>query len=248
MKPTPTKLTVLRILAGIGLIVILLVPFIIVFKLHRSQQSIYAAICGVVCLVAYYVGDKVRYYQKEKKDLDEKMLKNLIWCGVGELFVALFFAASTNLDIQIVRWGVMANLGFSMVGYSSAFSFLFTAWFPQVVVETKPVTPPDPLVSSPKNLRELLHEGRTSVDMTAIRTVAIYLVIVIVSNIFLVGSSNFLMAFIVEFCAALPLAMLVRYFAARKWQDKARQLGIPERKLKSAAKLAGLPWTKIKEE
>jgi hypothetical protein len=248
MKPSLMKLITLRILAGIGLIVAFLVPIIIVFELSRPQQSIYAAVCGVVCLITYYFGNIVRSNIREKIDRDEKILKNLIWCGMGELGVLIFFVASTNFEIQIVRWGVMANFALSLVGYSSAFYILFTLWFPQVIVETNPITPPDPLAFLPTTLREVLHEGRTSVDITAIRVLAVYFLVVIVANAFLVGLTNLLMIIIVEFCAALPLAMIVRNLVARKWQVKARQLGIPEEELRSAAKLVGLPWPKIKEE
>jgi cytochrome bd-type quinol oxidase subunit 2 len=253
MKPKPTKPLFPRILAFIGLIVAFLVPVIILPKLARPQQSIYAAVCGIVCLATYYIGDKVRKHKKEKNDRDEKIFKSLVWCGIGELIVAIFFAISTYLGIQSMMWGYIANFFLSLIGYPSAFSILIISWFPQIIVETKPITqpitPPDPLAGLPNKLRKIMHEARTAIDVATIRTAAIYVVAIVIMMVMSTAKSiNPLGALIIGLLAIFPIVFIVRYFTARKWQGKARQLGISERELQSAAKLAGLPWPKIKEE
>jgi hypothetical protein len=253
MKQKPTKSLFPRIFAFIGFIVALLVPVIILPKLVQYQQLIYAAVCGIVCLIAYYIGNKVYDRKKEKNDRVEKIFISLIWCGIGELAVAIFIAVSTRLDIQTIVWGHMANFFLSLIGYPSAFFILLTLWFPQIIVEikpiTQPITSPDPLADLPKNLREILHEGRASVDMATIKIVAIYVMaIVVVMVVSTAKSINPLGVLIIGLLAIFPIVFIIRNFAARKWQGKARQLGISERELQSAAKLAGLPWPKIKED
>ena len=248
MKQKSNSTIVLRVIFFVGMVLLFVIFLnrkftLTIFNLSQPSQSIYALATALICFFTSYIGNRSDY----KKDIRlAGMISLLPWCGLIAIGMAIFLA-SVNFDTRTARLGILINYYLSILGFFYAYLIIFTFLYPQVIRD-EPTPPPDPLSGLPKNLREILHEGRTSVDMAAVRTVAIYLVIVIVSNIFLIGSINLLKVIIVEFCVALPLALMVRYFAARKWQDKARQLGIPERKLKSAAKLASLPWPKIKEE
>lgn len=108
--------------------------------------------------------------------------------------------------------------------------------------------PPDPLKGLPKNLQEIMQNGKQSIDQTTINVAAICITAVVISGLFLTRLESPLIIFVAEIIAAIVIAIIARYIAIQKWQKQVMQSGIPEEELKSAAKLAGVPWPKIKEE
>jgi amino acid permease len=172
----------------------------------------------------------------------------LPWIGWGEI-VLMIFLAFINLDTKMGYWGILINYFFSLIVFASGYSVIITTLFPQAIQDIRAQSQvQDPLEDLPKNIREIMDDGRTSIGMATISTLAVFIVMVVASIIFIGGLESPLVFIAIEICAVIIIGLIARFFAIQKWQKQAMQMGIPEKELKSAAELAGLPWPKIKEE
>ena len=242
------------LLRAINLVVIfgLLIAFftpsfrIFIFKLSKPSQLIYAFICAVICFFAIYIRNSKGL---KKTDPTFKVSLILPWVGWGEI-VLMIFLAFVNLDTKMGHWGILINYWLSLIVFMSGYSVIITTLFPQAIQEIRTQSQvEDPLEDLPKYIREIMRDGRTSIGMATISTVTVCVVMVVVSIIFFIGGlESPLVVIAIEVCAVIIIGLIARHFAIINWQKQAMQLGIPEKKLKSAAELAGLPWPKIKEE
>ena len=126
--------------------------------------------------------------------------------------------------------------------------YSISSFFSQIIVKTKSDTQPVIHAGLPHNLQKIMENGRETIQTATITSLAILIGIIAITMIFIGNFESPLFIVSLEILATVLVILLVRYFAIRNWQKRAIQLGIPEKKLKSAAELAGLPWPKIKEE
>ena len=216
-----------------------------IFKLSKPSQLIYSLVCASVCFLAVYISKR---RGSDKINPISKMISYLPWIGWGEIVLAIFLAL-VNIDTKMGHWGILINHLLSFIVLLYGYIFIITSLFPQTIQEIQTQSQvQDPLEDLPQDLREIMHDGRFSIGMAVISTLAVFIIIVVVSIIFIGGMESPLPVIAIEICTVIFIGIIVRYFAVRKWQKQAMQLGIPEKKLGSAAKLAGLPWPKIKEE
>ena len=128
MKSNPNAIDFQKTILWIGFLFILIAPFLIIFKLSKSSQSIYAVICAIVCFLVFYFTNKKSYKHSERINT---AISYLFWCGLGEVIVAIFFWTISHPWRLIASLAIGLNYAFSFMGYFSAFFILFTSLFPQ---------------------------------------------------------------------------------------------------------------------
>lgn len=235
------------LIVSFGILLAFLTPGFmnLIFKLSKPSQLIYAFVCAVICFLTVFFSNRKGF---KKTDPTYKAALYLSWIGWGEI-VLMIFLAFVNLDTKMGHWGILINYLLSLIVFVSGYSVIITTLFPQAIQEIRTQSQvEDPLKDLPKNISEIMHEGRTSIGMATISTLAVFVVMVVISIIFIGGLESPLTVIAIEVCAAIIIGLVARYFAIKNWQEQAMQLGIPEKKLKSAAELAGMPWPKIKEK
>lgn len=250
MKQNSISTKILRAVFLIGMILLFVIflnrtfTFTIV-NLPRPTQSMYALASAMLCLFASYISNRKDF---PKNDRLAGLISFLPWCSVMAIGVAIFLAL-VDFETRAARLGILINYFLGGISFFYTYLVVIFHWFPQIIVtKEEQVLPSDPLNRLPKNLQEIVRDGRQSVDKTTISVSAICISLVVISGFYLSGTESPLAIFVAEIIAVIIIAFSVRYFAIRKWQKRAMQSEIPEKKLKSAAKLAGLPWPKIKDE
>jgi hypothetical protein len=173
------------------------------------------------------------------------MISLLPWLGMIAICAAIFLV-SVDLEKSTERLVIYLNYSLSGIGFSYTYLVILTYLYPQIMNDEQTV-PRDPLSELPKNLQKLINEGKDAIAIATVKIVAIGASTIVVS-VFFLGSTKFPLAILgVEALTVMIIVIIARYFVAKRWQKQARQSGISEKKLKEAAKLAGLPWMNIKE-
>lgn len=250
MKQAPRSTKILRVVFLVGMILYFVIYFSraftsTIFHLSQPAQSMYALVSAIVFFFSSYISNRRDF----KKDVQlAGFLSTQPWFGLMAIGVAIFLVL-VDFDTRTARTGILINYFLAMLGFFSAYLVIIFYWFPHVIVASEEQTlSPDPLNGLPKNLQDIMRNGRQSIDQTTINVAAICIAVVVISGFFLTRADSPLTIFVAEIIAAIVIAIIARYIAIQKWQKQTMQSGIPEKKLKAAAKLVGLPWPKIKEE
>lgn len=250
MEQNPISTKVLRVVFFFGMILFFVIFLnktfsFTIFNLPRPTQSIYALASAMLYFFASYISNRKDF---KKTDRFTGLILFSPWFGVIAIGVAVFLAL-VDFETRAARLGILINYFLGGISFLNTYLVVIFYWFPQIIVtKEEQVSPSDSLNRLPKNLQEIVSEGRQSVDKTTISVAAVCISVVVISGFYLSGAESPLTIFVIEIIAVIIIAFIARYYAIRKWQKRAMQSGIPEKKLKSAAKLAGLPWLKIKEE
>lgn len=239
--------TFLMIAIIIGLLITLFVPYKIVYRLSRPEQSIYALVSALICLPLFYFGKKKNLHEDDRT---KKIMSYLPWGIMGEIGMAVFFWTTTNITAKFVVWGVFFNYILSFLCYFSAFLVILVLLFPKEsnTSITNPIL--DPLADFPPTTREVINKGRYWVNAPPGITIFVFFIIAGIGNTINAvkhhdESSNFF--FIVSGVGFL-LSFTFGIIATFKWQKWARRSGIPEEELKAAAKEVNLWWPNTKVE
>jgi len=245
MKQKPIPNSMGKAILYMCIILGFILPIMIVPKLSKTHHAIYAFVYALMCFSAFIFSNK-RSYRHD--DNTNKVLTMLFWCGVGEGITAVLFWISSYPPRLMAQLMTMSNLGLSLLSNLSVLYIAFSSFFPQLIVKSKSDTKSVVHAGLPHNLQQIMENGRETIQKATMTSLAILISIIAVTMIFLGSFASPFVIIALEILATVLVILLVRYFAIRKWQKRAIQSGIPDKKLKSAAKLTGLPWPKIKEE
>jgi len=249
MNSKQTSVIVPRIILLLGFIVLLFVIFFnksyssFVLDLPRWSQVLYATGTALLFFFISYISNRKGY-----KIIDRLtgLISLLPWFGLIEIFVAIFLVL-VDFETRAARLGILINYWLSGISFLNAYQIIIIYLYPQLINEEQR-TPPDPINSLPKNLQEIMNKGKQSIGMTTLGTILVGNFIILASVFFLIDMKYPLTILAIEIIAVIIITFIVRYFSILKWQKQAMQSEIPEKELKSAAKLAGLPWLNIKEK
>lgn len=241
MKSKPLNIPGMILLVGyIGILVLFLNSGFssTVWNLPQPWGSIYAMICAVICFSSTYFS-KDRTYIKNERVV--AFLSFLPWYGLAETGFAVFLAL-TDPNATNVRFGVIINYYISMLGYMTAYLAVITSLFPNSLGGEKSVTRLNSVAKLSKDVQEIIHEGQTLVGTATVSALGISFGLIAISMFFLGKTESPLIFVGIEVLAAFLITFIARYIAVQRWQKQARQSGISEKKLASAAKVANLPW------
>lgn len=233
-----------NVLFGSGGMFTIMVSTLVVTNLSNSGKWLYLLICSVSCFICAHLSLKIQ----DDQEISKAASRQFISLGFASLLLAAGFIWANSQEIQNPDW-MNYLLYFSIAIYFAVYRIIFVTAFPKSKEFLNAVTQDsnDPLENLPQDLHNLVEKGKDIVAKTTLNTTTICALLLLVS-VFFLGELNSPLTFMgVEVLAAIVIIIIARYIASYQWQKQARQSGIPEKTLESAAKLAGLPWLHIKE-
>lgn len=245
---------VLFYLGMIGVPFLLISPFT---KLSLKSQFVLALLSSFCWITSSFLFTRI----PNKLEKSKSYHLRLLGAGIVQAVLAILFRTLLKPRTEIAYWAAFLNLALGLIGFLIFYIAVIFYIFPELAKkipkgykvnnsdepeQEKSIR--DPLSGLPKSLQKLINEGNDAIAKTTINVVAIGASAVMVS-VFFLGSTKFPLAVLgVETLTVIIILIIARYFSTYKWQKRAIQSGIPEKKLRSAMKLAGLPWVNIKKE
>lgn len=241
----------------LGMLFMPMALFAVIIRSSLKFQPTLALLSSFSWIVSSFLFNKV----PNKLEKAQRYPLVFLWIGIFQAILAILFLTLIRPRTEIAYWISYLNLMLGLMGFLIFYVVVILYIFPELPKKFQKdykVNSPDKLEQEksmhdqlnrlPKNLQKLIDEGKDAIAKTTINVVAIGASIVMVSAFFL-GSTKFPLAILgVEALTVIIILIITRYFATYKWQKRAIQSGISEKKLRSATKLAGLPWINIKKE
>ncbi len=249
MQEPPKKIFLDKVWVALyfsGMIFTPLISIAIIFNLSIKHQPLLALLSSISWIINAFLHNRML----NKSDKLQNYHFRYLWAGIFQVVFAILFWTVIKPGTEIALWVINFNMLFGVLSFFILYVGVIFSLFPGLSTKLpKEQDPkPDPLNDLPKNLRDLANTGKETVGVTTIKFTATCAILILISTFFLGNASAPLTFLGIETLASIIVILIARYFAAYKWQQQATRSGIPEKKLKSAAKLAGLPWINIKKE
>jgi len=253
-KPIDEVWIVLFYLGMIGVPFLSISPFT---KLSLKSQFVLAVLSSFCWITSSFLLTRIPNKLKKSKNFHLRLLG----VGIVQAVLAILFRTLLKPRTEIAYWAAYLNLAFGLIGFLIFYIAVIFCLFPELAKkfpkdykvnnsdepeQEKSIR--NPLSGLPKNLQKLINEEKEAIAKATINVVAIGASTVMVS-VFFLGNTKFPLTILgVEALTVIIIVIIARYLTAQKWQRRAMQSEIPEKKLKSAMKLAGLSWINIKKE
>lgn len=226
-------------------IAILIGGFYFFSKLTRDSHVILALTSSIACFLGFF------FYRKipNKTGRSAALPAISITSGMIELVVAILLIAKVDLKTGLYLFVIPTNMMLGTLGFLSLFNAVVFYKRPDILLANYPPSPPDPIVELPNDIQKIINEGREKISKTTLATMFIFINMALIAPfLFLPNPKTILLAMGVICVIGFVTVPIMRYWATRKWQERALESGISTNLLQDAAKLGGVPWPKIKEE